>query len=148
MEEGQLIPVISIVGGLSLGGLFWWLVIRAQVRAREMLHAERLAAIAKGLPPPDEPVDRAGGAADGSPGSPSPANADKDKALGTGLFWLFLGMGLIVAMRIVNPGGTAWGWGIIPVSLGLAYLVGVALSHRRTAPAREEDETSRDAVHR
>ncbi len=143
MEEGQIIPIVSIVGGLSLGGLFWWLVIRAQVRAREMLHAERLAAIEKGLPPPDEPAAGGGGVANGSSGSPPPAAAEK--ALGTGLFWLFLGAGAIVSLRIVNPGGTSWGWGVLPAALGLAYLAGFAVSEWLRARERHDEGPSQDA---
>ena len=126
MEDSQIIPIVSIIGGLSLGGFWWWVVIRAQVRARELLHIERQAAIAKGLPPPDEPTQGESGAAGGSANPPE--RATTDKALGTGLSWLFLGLGVIVALRIVNPAGTSWGWGVIPVALGLAYLVGIALS--------------------
>jgi hypothetical protein len=142
MEADQIIPIVSIVGGLSLGGLFWWLVIRAQVRAREMLHAERLAAIAKGLPPPDEPAE----AGAGGPGVPVGSGEPplQDKALGTGLFWLFLGVGAIVALRIVNPGGTSWGWGVIPVSLGLAYLAGIALSNWLPVRARKDHDSPQD----
>jgi hypothetical protein len=147
MEEGQLIPIVSIVGGFSLGGLFWWLVIRAQVRAREMLHAERLAAIAKGLPPPDEPAAEIGGGAPNGSGA-LPQAPKADKALGTGLSWLFLGAGVILALRIVNPGSTSWGWGVIPVSLGLAYLAGVGLSYWQLAHPPKDDRPRQDDGHR
>lgn len=127
MENDQIIPIVSIVGGLSLGGFFWWTVTRAQIRARELLHAERQAAIEKGLPPPDEPCESppVGGGEKASPPAKPATNA-----LGTGIFWLFLGLGVIIAMRIVYPEGTNWGWGVIPVALGLAYLVGFGLSCR------------------
>ncbi len=126
MEDGQIVTIVSIVGGLTLGGFWWWMVIRAQLRAREMLHAERQAAIAKGFPPPDEPMQAESGFPGGSVGSPE--KGAQEKELGTGISWLFLGLGVIAALRVVNPAGTSWGWGLIPVALGLAYLVGFALS--------------------
>jgi hypothetical protein len=126
MENDLIIPIVSIVGGILLGGFFWWNLIRAQVRARELLHAERQAAIEKGLPPPDEPSQPQ---PVGDGGKVSPPAKPATNALGTGLFWLFLGLGVMIAMRIVYPEGTNWGWGVIPVALGLAYLVGFGLSY-------------------
>ncbi len=33
MENDQIVPVVSIVGGLSLGGFFWWMVSIQRARA-------------------------------------------------------------------------------------------------------------------
>jgi hypothetical protein len=52
---------------------------------------------------------------------------------------------MIVAMRIVYSASTIWGWGVIPVGLGLAYLVGIGLTYRLAGrgkpnrPGRDED---------
>jgi hypothetical protein len=126
MQSDQIITLVAIIGAFVLGGFFWWMMVRAGLRERELLHAERLAAIEKGLPPPDEPAQPqpAGGVKVGGPAPPA------SNPLGTGLFWLFIGLGMIVAMRIVYPTSTSWGWGVIPVGLGLAYLVGIWLTYR------------------
>lgn len=121
MDQGEIVPIVSIVGAFSIAAFFWWLIVRAGMRERELLHVERMAAIEKGLPPPDEPA-KAGGAAclpaqDGGKGT-------KASALGTGIFWLCIGIGLILTMLVVYPASTHWGWGILVVALGLAYLVG------------------------
>jgi hypothetical protein len=135
MQSDQIITLVAVVGAFILGGFFWWMMVRAGLRERELLHAERLAAIEKGLPPPDEPAppQPAGGVA---PGSPARAASNP---LGTGLFWLFIGLGMIVALRIVYPASTSWGWGVIPVGLGLAYLVGIWLSDRLAGRGRPEE---------
>jgi len=141
MESDQIITLVAIIGAFILGGFFWWMMVRAGLRERELLHAERLAAIEKGLPPPDEPAGPQGA------GGPEPVSprAAASNPLGTGLFWLFIGLGMIVAMRIVYPASTSWGWGVIPVGLGLAYLVGIWLTYRLAGrgrpdgPGRDED---------
>jgi hypothetical protein len=117
------------------------MVINAQMRARELLHTERQAAIAKGLPPPDEPPDKPG-ASEGGAERPDRAAG---KELGTGLLWLFVGVGTIVALRIVNPASSSWGWGVIPVALGLAYLVGIGLSSWQAARIRKDDGVPQDS---
>jgi hypothetical protein len=129
MESGVVVSVVSIVGAFSIAGFFWWTVTRAQVRARELLHAERQAAIEKGLPPPEGPAP---------PGGKEPPT----HALGAGLLWSFLGLGFMLAMRVVYPGSTCWGWGIILVALGLAYLVGYWLTRGKA----DADEAGRHAT--
>ncbi len=143
MADSEVIPIVSIIGGLALGGFFWWIVIRAQVRARELLHVERQAAIAKGLPPPDEPP-----ATPQEGGSATPPADAPEKAVGTGLFWLFIGLGMIVALRIVHPASTSWGWGVIPVALGLAYLVGFAATGWVARRTRRDTASSPDSSDR
>ncbi len=125
MDDSTIIAIVSIIGALSLGAFFFWNLARAEMRARELLHIERQAAIAKGLPPPDEPKDKP---AEIDGGIAKAATDSSEKALGTGLFWLFIGLGMIVALRIVNPTSTSWGWGVILLALGLAYLVGYGVS--------------------
>ena len=131
MGDSEIVPVVSIIGGLSLAGLFWFMVIRAQVRARELLHAERQAAIAKGLPPPEEPPN---GATKETTGK-APAHTLK-----MGIFWLFLGLGIILAMRIADPASPRWAWGIIVVAIGLADLVYWLVRGRAEENAARRDE--------
>ncbi len=140
MQSDQIITLVAIVGAFILGGFVWWTMVRAGLRERELLHTERLAAIEKGLPPPDEPAppQPAGGV---NAGVTAPAASNP---LGTGLFWLFIGLGMIVAMRIVHPTSTSWGWGVIPVGLGLAYLVGIWLTHRLAGRGRADGSGQRE----
>jgi len=142
MSGGEIIAVVAILSVCSVAGVTWSLAIRAEARALEMLHAERMAAIEKGLPPPEEPVKVAPAETGGKePARQAGGKESQTRALGTGLFWLFVGLGFTLAMRVVYPGTTQWGWGIILVSLGLAYLVG----HWLTRGRRDADGARRDA---
>ncbi len=145
MDDSTIIAIVSIVGALSLGAFFFWNLARESMRARELLHIERQAAIAKGLPPPDEPRDKPA-EIDGGIGK---AGADTaEKALGTGFFWLFVGLGMIVALRIVYPWSPSWGWGVILVALGLAYLVGYGVSVWQARRARKDTAPPTDGSYR
>jgi hypothetical protein len=111
-----LIAVVAVVGAFSYFGVIMFMGIRAQIRARELLHAERQAALEKGLPLPEEPP---------APTTPAGSSAKKPPAhaLKMGIFWLFLGLGIILSLRIADPGSGRWAWGIIVVAVGLADLV-------------------------
>jgi hypothetical protein len=119
MEAGvgdNLVAIVATIGAFVLVGFFWFSVIRAQIRARELLHAERLMALEKGLPPPTEPPN--GGGKPENDGKKAPAHPLK-----MGIFWSFLGLGIILSMRIADPGSSRWAWGIIVLAMGLADLV-------------------------
>jgi hypothetical protein len=135
MDGGEIIAIVAIVSVFSVFGLTWFMGIRAQIRARELLHAERQAAIEKGLPPPEEPQEPP------DTGAPSAASAKKAPAhaLKMGIFWLFLGLGIILSMRIADPGGTRWAWGIIVVAIGLADLVYWFVRGKAEADAARRD---------
>ena len=136
MGGGEIIAIVAIVGACSVAGLTWSMAIRAEMRARAMLHAERLAAIEKGIAPPEEP--RTAGEAGGKQPGTSGGTESPTHALGMGLFWLFVGIGFILSMRVVYPESTRWGWGIIVVALGLAYLVGYWLVRGKADAARRD----------
>jgi hypothetical protein len=129
MGGGEIIAIVAIVGACSVAGITWSMAIWAQMRARAMLHAERLAAIEKGIALPEEP-GKAGEAGEAGGKQPGAAGGKESPthALGTGLFWLFVGIGFILSMRVVYPESTGWGWGILVVALGLAYLAGYWLT--------------------
>jgi hypothetical protein len=135
MGGEHVIAIVAIISVFSVFGLVWFMGIRAQMRARELLHAERQAAIEKGLTPPDEPL---------APEAPQvPGNGGSRKApahvLKMGIVWLFLGFGIILAMRIADPGRTRWAWGIIVVAMGLADLVYWLVSGKTEAEASHRD---------
>ena len=141
MSGGEIIAIVAIVGACSVAGITWSMAIRAEMRARAMLHTERLAAIEKGITPPEEPR-KAGEAGEAGGKQPGTAGGKESPthALGMGLFWLFLGIGFILSMRVVYPESTRWGWGIIVVALGLAYLVGYWLMRGKAdADAARQD---------
>lgn len=102
--------------------LFWALLItltqqlRAarRLRLRELEHKERLLALEKGLPLPEEP-----------PAGFSPAGL-LNLALAAGLFLVFLGGGLALSLYLgtEDPGeSTSWSYGLIPVMGGVGLLL-------------------------
>jgi hypothetical protein len=135
MDGGEIIAIVAIVSVFSVFGLTWFMDIRARIRARELLHAERQAAIEKGLAPPEEPQE--------PPDASAPAAVSARKApahtLKMGIFWLFLGLGIILSMRIADPGGARWAWGIIVVAIGLGDLVYWFVSGKAEADAAKRD---------
>ncbi len=110
MDEHNLIVIVSILCATFGGGYTWYVVTKAQTRARELLSAERLAAIERGLPPPEEPASAGG-------------KKSRSQTLAMGIWWLSLGLGLIVAVLIAVPGRATWAWGLIVVAMGVSDLV-------------------------
>ena len=114
MDGGEVIAIVAIVGVLLV------------------------AAIEKGIALPEEP-GKAGETGPKPPAEPVGKEPRSD-ALGKGLFWLFLGVGFSLAMRVVYPESTRWGWGILLAALGLAYLVGLWLTRGKA----EKEAAGRD----
>ncbi len=106
---------VVLTMGLSclLAGFVIYTAFRTEKHQRELLNAERMAAIERGqeLPPesfldPEAKVGRKTG-----------------NTLKTGLITLGLGSGLIAALRVASPATGYWGWGLLLVVVGLAHLV-------------------------
>lgn len=108
-----IIPVVAIVLSFGFAGLFLWIVSRGQLREQEMRHQQRMAALEKGIVLPEPAPDAAPAA--GTPAAPA-------NALKMGIFWVCLGLGLIVTVRIVSPGSGHWAWGILIAAIGCSDL--------------------------
>ncbi len=115
---GMLIPIIAIVMGLGIGMLKLYLDYRKKRELIQLHHAQRMAAIEKGIELPSLPPEffqeyrRA------------PVTAAT--YLRRGLMWLLIGIAVTAAM-FARHENSAW-WGLVPVAVGLAYL----LSYRFT----------------
>ena len=117
---GTLIPIVAIVMGLLIPIVFQVTEYRRRKDIVESHHRERLAAIERGMdiPPLPEsfynPVPRSRG----------------PRYLLTGMIWLFLGIGLFIALGALA--GTEVGLlGVIPGGVGLAYLLYYLIEGRR-----------------
>jgi hypothetical protein len=108
--------------------IFWkWVA----VQRRRMVHAERLAALEKGAPPPPEPEGN---------GSSHRQPLTREAYMLRGLIWSAIGLGIVVtgaaASFITAPGedrehSLAFAClGFIPFALGLAYLLYARLIRR------------------
>jgi hypothetical protein len=113
---GIMVPIVAIVFGISLGMLGLWLDFRKKRELYQLHHAERMAAIDKGielppLPPEFFREDKRRGRSERSP----------IFSLRRGLMWLLIGLAVTAAL---------WGteekdfwWGLVPCAVGVAYLI-------------------------
>lgn len=106
---GVMLPVFAMVLGI---GLVMFAIYLDFSRKRTMLqlhHAERMAAIEKGieLPPLPEELFRGRG---------SPASSRR-----VGLILLFIGVATTLALW-ASAGDIFW-WGLVPTGLGIAFLL-------------------------
>jgi hypothetical protein len=113
---GLLIPIVSIVFGIGLAGVVIYLGYRRKKELFVLYHQERMAALEKGVELP--PLPDALLSDDGKPLRPYHPR----RHLLKGLTWLFIGLGLGVAL------GPTAGWDIslfalIPLGIGLAHLI-------------------------
>lgn len=110
---GELVPILAIVMGIGIGMLSLYLDFRKKREMFQLFHAERMAAIEKGIELPPLPPEFFGNYRD--PESAVSRNRRR------GLILLFAGIATTVALL-----GTAnrhvW-WGLLPIALGAAYLV-------------------------
>jgi hypothetical protein len=108
-----MVPMVAIVLGLTIPILGMSLEYRMKKNLFEMHHKERMAAIEKGLDVPPLPPElfRPRKGKPSTPGS----------LLRLGLILVLGGAGLAVAMSYAFD--TLSLWGLIPVGVGLAYLI-------------------------
>jgi len=115
-----LIPVVAIVMGVGIGMLAIYLEFRKKGDTLKLYHAERMAAIEKGIELPPLPPEFYRG-----PGSQEPSPARHRR---TGLILLFLGLAIAGAM--LGMGIPAFWWGFVPAAIGLAFLVAAVFEAR------------------
>lgn len=115
-----VIPVVSIVFGVGVGMLHLYLDFRKKSDTLKLYHAERMAAIEKGIELPPLPPEffKSRDALE------SPATRHRR----TGLILLFLGLAIGGAM--LGMGIAAFWWGLVPLAIGLALLISGLLEAR------------------
>lgn len=126
---GVFIPIISIILSLSLAMLMVYLKYRRDTEALKLSHAERLAALEKGieLPLPPSPLSRI----------EELREARRTRISGqrtAGLCLLFAGMA--ITLSIWQSAGENYWWGMVPGSIGLALILASLID------AREERNAS------
>lgn len=116
-----MIPITGIVMGIGLGMLVIWLDYQKKSRMFELHHKERLLAIERGMEVPPLPPEffTSRRLSDLAP---------KLDALRRGLL-LLLGIGLGIAL-LINHGPQVASWSLLPIGLGLAYLIFFKISPR------------------
>lgn len=124
------IPIIAIVGGLSIPILYIVTHFKKRQQLLEQNHRERMLALEKGIELPPIPVElltndpfeaKAGRLAHDNP----------QRQLRTGLFWLIVGAALGVVLWVEPDGRPVWA--VLPIAVGLAKLVFYALASKPVA---------------
>jgi hypothetical protein len=87
-----LIPIVSIIGGLSIAAI----AILTEHRRKQAVLEERRLMIEKGMTPPPLDVDLL------EKGRPAGTQATIDASLRTGIITLFVGLGLIGAFLVMR----------------------------------------------
>jgi Domain of unknown function (DUF6249) len=108
-----VIPIIAIVFGISVAMLGMWLDYRKKREMFQLHHAERMAAIEKGIDLPPLPPGFFQG------------ERKQEKTpytyLRRGLMWLLIGVAATAALWGTHD--TDFWWGLVPIAVGLAYLI-------------------------
>jgi hypothetical protein len=134
---GILVPIIAIVLGLGVVMLSTYLNYRKRREMFQLYHAERMTALEKGIELPALPDEFFQGTRGREP---LPARNRR-----IGLIVLFLGIALTLALwRSGDADAGEFWWGLLPVGLGLAYLLAAFLEareQRHSAAAPPDGET-------
>ena len=123
--EDVIGPIIGLVAAMiSLSIPIVYIVTRSRrlQRAMELLHAERMAAIERGMELPATSLEILG---DQVASSKKPRTA-----LLPGLVWLFVGLAIVVT-RLANEDSAPMIVGLIPSGIGLAYLIYYFVEERK-----------------
>ncbi len=118
-----VIPILSIILGIGVAVLAITLSYLKRRQVLTLYHQERMAALEKGVDLP--PLPDALLTDDARPRSPR-------RLLLTGLVWLFVGIGLTVAVYNFASIKLAL-FGLIPVGVGLAQLIYYAVAGKQEA---------------
>jgi hypothetical protein len=138
---GVMIPIVAIVMGLGIGMLKLWLDYRKKREILQAHHAERMAAIEKGVEVPPLPSQFFGPEA-----QPLPPDTLQEQLKGrhiglqylrSGLMWLLIGIAISVALYANHDHdahNAAW-WGGVPAAFGLSKLLFYFIANRMNAAA-------------
>jgi hypothetical protein len=109
------VAIVCIFGiPLSIPIIYLVLNYRKRRRLIELVHAERLAAIERGMEVPALPIEILG--------SPPISRS----ALLSGLIWLLVGLALMAGLHGLDGDagfGGSYVWGLVPTAVGVAYLI-------------------------
>jgi hypothetical protein len=117
MIEDNMIPIFGILFGvgLPLSIPIVWIVLNYRKRRRlmELHHAERMAAIERGMDVPPLPIDLID---DRGP-------RRRRSSLLPGLVWFFVGLALLISAVLAHEDPEMVTIGLVPLCVGVAYLI-------------------------
>jgi hypothetical protein len=132
---GELIPIIAIILGIGFVMLRSYLDYRRRRELYQLYHAERMAAIEKGIELP-----------------PLPTDFFKDTRVRETAAVRHRRQGLVLLLIGITVGVALWGtgerdglWGLVPAGWGLALLLSSRFEAREKASASTASDTNRDS---
>jgi Domain of unknown function (DUF6249) len=121
-----LVPIFGIVFTFGIPGIVvvWWLTLNFRKRQRlmELHHTERMAAIERGMDIPPLPIELIDGRS-------TPKR--RRSAMLPGLVWFFIGLAFVVGALSRGGEEIPVFAGLIPLGIGLAYLIYYFLEGRK-----------------
>jgi len=131
----ELVPLVAIMFGVGvpLSIPIIWIVLNYRKRRRlmELHHTERMAAIERGMEIPPLPLELIDG-----------RSARRRSSLLPGLVWFFIGLAVLIGTLSIGDEVPIMG-GLIPLGIGLAYLIYYAVEGRH-AEARQMEQDLRE----
>ena len=123
-----LIPVVAVLGGVCIA-------IAARIiagRNKDLEHRERLIAMEKGLPLP-EPEQEV----------KKPVHSSRRAS---GLVMLGIGLALTIALRATPDAEHAWGWGLIPLFIGMGLIIAAVLDKKEYNERIERKQSDSQSI--
>lgn len=127
-----LVPIFGIMFGCGIAVVAIWTSYQRRKHLFELFHQERMAAIDKGVEVP--PLPDAFLSEDARPYSPR-------RNLLKGLIWLFVGLGALAGLFGMHEDALLFA--LIPVGIGLAYLIYYFAVGRKEAELLEAAERAK-----
>ena len=128
----ELIPLFGIVFavGLPLSIPIVWIALNYRKRRRlmELHHVERMAAIERGMEIPPLPLELIDG------------RSGRRSSLLPGLVWFFIGLAVVIGSLAMHDDDVPVVGGLIPLGIGLAYLIYYAVEGRHVEARQLEQD--------
>jgi hypothetical protein len=135
----DLVPLVAIMFGVgvpfSIPIIWIALNYRKRRRLMELSHAERMAAIERGMEVPPLPLELIDG-----------QSTRRRSSLLPGLVWFFIGLAM-VAGSLSSGDELPVVFGLVPLGIGLAYLIYYAVEGRHVE-ARQQEQEARERAER
>jgi len=135
----DLVPLVAIIFGtgipLSIPIIWICLNYRKRRRLMELSHTERMAAIERGMEVPPLPLELIDG-----------RSTRRRSSLLPGLVWFFIGLAM-VAGSLSSGEELPVVFGLVPLGIGLAYLIYYAVEGRHVE-ARQQEQEARERAER
>jgi len=129
-----LVPLFGMMFGLGLpvAAVIVWIALNYRKRRRlmELHHTERMAAIERGMEIPPLPIELIDG-----------RSAKKRRtSLLPGLVWFFIGLAVVIGSQSMHDDDMPVITGLIPLGIGLAYLIYYFIEGRKIEARQMEHE--------